>query len=101
MAASRALAGRVHGEIVDGLQDLYGDGVRDRGIRTALFAVLVRAEMPAILVELCFLSNPAEERRARTRAFQVEAARAMSRGIIGFLRDQGELPPPDPLDGTP
>ncbi len=100
VAASRALAERVHRELVGGLEEFYGDGeVRDRGLRTALFAVLVRAEMPAVLVELCFLSNPEEERRARTRAYQEEAAQAIAGGVIGFLRDQGQLPPPDPLAG--
>jgi N-acetylmuramoyl-L-alanine amidase len=100
VSASRALASRVHQELVDDLEEFYGDGeVRDRGLRTALFAVLVRAEMPAVLVELCFLSNRDEERRARTRAFQEEAAAAIAAGVIGFLRDQGELPPPDPLAG--
>lgn len=101
VSASRALATRVHQELVDALDEFYGDGeVRDRGLRTALFAVLVRAEMPAVLVELCFLSNCDEERRARTRAFQAEAAVAIASGVIGFLRDQGELPPPDPLAGA-
>ncbi len=96
---SRALSRRVHAELLDGLGEFYGDDEgMDRGVRTALFAVLVRAQMPAVLVELCFLSNPEEEQRARTRAFQEEAAAAMADGIIGFLRDQGTLPPPDPLD---
>ncbi len=98
VSESRALARRVHAELLEGLGDFYGDDEgMDRGVRTALFAVLVRAQMPAVLVELCFLSNPEEEQRARTRAFQQEAAGAMADGIIGFLRDQGTLPPPDPL----
>lgn len=96
--ASRGVADRVHRRLVDGQAEFYGDTViRDRGLRTALFAVLVRAEMPAILVELCFLSNDDEERRARTRAYQEQAASAIAEGVIGFLRDQGRLPPPDPL----
>ena len=101
VAESRALARRVHGELLDGLGEFYGDDeVMDRGVRTALFAVLVRAQMPAVLVELCFLSNSEEEQRARTRAFQQEAAQAMAEGIIGFLRDQGTVAPPDPLGDT-
>ena len=96
--ASRALADRIQRQLVDDLTEFYGEEVqRDRGVRTALFAVLVRAEMPAVLVELCFLSHEDEERRARTRAFQEQAARAIADGVIGFLRDQGRLPPPDPL----
>ncbi len=96
--ASRALAQRVHGSLLDGLEEFYGESeVRDRGQRTALFAVLVRAEMPAVLVELCFLSNEEEERRARTHAYQEKVAECLADGIIGFLRDQGRLPPPDPL----
>lgn len=96
--ASRALADRIHRQLVDDLSEFYGDeSQRDRGVRTALFAVLVRAEMPAVLVELCFLSHEDEERRARTRAFQEQSAQAIANGIVGFLRDQGRLPPPDPL----
>lgn len=96
--ASRALADRLHRQLVDDLSEFYGDeSQRDRGVRTALFAVLVRAEMPAVLVELCFLSHEDEERRARTRAFQEQSAQAIADGIVGFLRDQGRLPPPDPL----
>ena len=99
---SRALAMRVHEELLERLEELYGeDAVRDRGVRTALFAVLVRAKMPAVLLELCFLSHPDEERRARTRAYQVEVAQAVADGLIGFLRDPGTLPPPDPMgEGT-
>lgn len=96
--ASRALAQRVHGSLLEGLEEFYGEAeVQDRGQRTALFAVLVRAEMPAVLVELCFLSNASEERRARTHAYQEKVAECLADGIIGFLRDQGRLPPPDPL----
>ena len=95
---SRALATRIHAELLDKLDEVYGDDdVNDRGIRTALFAVLVRAQMPAVLVELCFLSNEEEERRSRTRAYQEEVAQAIADGVIGYLRDQGEIPPPDPL----
>ena len=100
VGASRALADRVHRQLVDSLTEFYGDeALNDRGLRTALFAVLVRAEMPAVLVELCFLSNAEEERRARTRAYHEQAAAAIAEGIVGFLRDEGRLPPPDPLAG--
>jgi N-acetylmuramoyl-L-alanine amidase len=100
VGASRGLADRVHRQLVDSLSEFYGDDtLSDRGLRTALFAVLVRAEMPAVLVELCFLSNTEEERRARTRAYHEQVALAIAEGIIGFLRDEGRLPPPDPLAG--
>ncbi len=96
--ASRALADRLQRQLVDDLAEFYGDdSLNDRGVRTALFAVLVRAEMPAVLIELCFLSHAEEERRARTRAYQEQVALAIADGIIGFLRDRGSLPPPDPL----
>lgn len=56
------------------------------------FAVLKSADIPSILVETGFISNPAEERNLRSEAHQTKLAQAISRGIIQYF---DQHPPPD------
>jgi N-acetylmuramoyl-L-alanine amidase len=84
-ASSRRLAETLQREVVRTLNDFYGRRtVRDRGARTAPFWVLVDTEMPAVLVEVGYLTHPAEERRVRTRGYQELMAQALVRGIEDF-----------------
>ncbi len=57
---------------------------RDLGIFLANFAVLRLTRMPAILVELAFLSNPEEAALLATDSFRQKCAIGISRGIIDF-----------------
>ena len=56
-------------------------GASSRGIHTANFAVLRRAEYPAVLVECGYFSNPAEGRRCGSGAYREQLAEAITRGI--------------------
>lgn len=56
-------------------------GLPDRGIKAANFYVLKRTDMPAILTELAFISNSAEEYMMRTDDFLRRAAEAIAQGI--------------------
>ena len=58
------------------------DGDSDKEAR---FAVLTRTRVPAVLVELAFISNPAEERLLNNPDFQSSMARAIATGILRFL----------------
>ncbi|HOB44188.1 MAG TPA: N-acetylmuramoyl-L-alanine amidase, partial [Bacillota bacterium] len=71
----RALAQAVQQELVS------ATGLADRGVKEANFYVLRMTAMPAILVELAFLSNPEEERLLATSAFQEKCARAIWAGV--------------------
>ena len=51
------------------------------------FLVLFQADMPAILVEVGFVSNPAEAKRLRSGAFARKAAQGIAEGV-GAYRDQ-------------
>ena len=62
--------------------------IRDRGIKQAPFVVLTGATMPAILVEIGFLSNPAEADRLTSPEHQQALAGAIATGIDAFLRDR-------------
>jgi len=72
---SNRLARYVQAELVKAL------GLRDIGIRDANFAVLRTANMPAILAEVAFISNAAEEKMMRTDDFRNKVAEAIARGI--------------------
>jgi N-acetylmuramoyl-L-alanine amidase len=61
-------------------------GTRDRGVRQAPFHVLMGATMPAILVEVGFISNPDEERRLMQRSYQDKIVEAMARAVREFQR---------------
>jgi N-acetylmuramoyl-L-alanine amidase len=63
-------------------------GLRDRGVKQAPFVVLTGATMPAILVELGFLSNPSEAERLVQPESQQQLAEAVAAGIEDFLRRQ-------------
>jgi N-acetylmuramoyl-L-alanine amidase len=51
------------------------------------------AEMPSILVETAFISNPAEERRLADSQYRGEVARALLAGIKEYMATmQGSFP---------
>ncbi len=59
----------------------------DRGVRQAGFRVLVGAWMPAVLVEMGFLTHPQEARRLASTSYQRTLARALGDAILAY-RDQ-------------
>lgn len=56
-------------------------GRANRGVKTANYYVLRNTNMPAVLVELAFISNADEERLLRSAEFQEKCAAAIARGI--------------------
>ena len=72
---SEELASTVQCSMVESLQ------LADRGVKTANFYVLRHTQMPAILVEIGFINNPAEEGLLAAPAFQEKAAQAIAKGI--------------------
>lgn len=83
-------------------------GREDRGVRQAPFAVLRNAAMPAVLVELDFISNPTQEKFMASREGRDRLALAILRGVDSYRyindRDLGLTRPPLkplPAGGTP
>ena len=81
---ARDLARAVQGQLVRTVRSRVG-AVRDHGVKQALFYVLLGTEMPSILVETAFLSNPAEEARLKSAKYQEATAEAIARGVKDFL----------------
>jgi N-acetylmuramoyl-L-alanine amidase len=73
-------------DLAEAIQDRLNDtlGVRNRGIKQAPFRVLMGATMPAVLVEIAFISSPDEEKRLRDAAFKDRIADALAESIRRF-----------------
>ena len=69
-----------------------GSEKSNRGIKQNTFRVLKGATMPAVLVEVGFISNPQEEELLKTRQHQERIAEAMYRGVLRF-KDVYEFEP--------
>jgi N-acetylmuramoyl-L-alanine amidase len=54
-------------------------------VEQASFAVLKAPDVPSILVETAFISNPEEERRLNDEAYQDKLARALLEGIRDYI----------------
>ncbi|MCG6924917.1 MAG: N-acetylmuramoyl-L-alanine amidase [Acidobacteria bacterium] len=79
---SSALATRIQEELA------AVTGSESRGVKQAPFRVLVGAAMPAVLVEVAFISNPEEEKLLGSGAYQAKIARALMRGIARYRRER-------------
>ena len=60
---------------------------KSRGIKSARFAVLKGARMPAVLVEVGFITHPGEEARLRTADHRQKVAEGIRRGVLAFRSD--------------
>lgn len=60
--------------------------LRNRGIKRAPFFVLAGTKMPAILIELGFISNYYDRKKLNSASFRQSAAEAMFEAIMGFDR---------------
>ena len=60
-------------------------GRTNRGVKTANYYVLRRTNMPAVLTELAFISNPEEERLLASVTYQEKCALAIANGIGKFI----------------
>lgn len=83
---SSLFAGYVHNALVQSLKKKYKK-VRNLGVKRAPFTVLIDAEMPCILVETAFISNPAEARLLKSSTYQNLLARAITKGIRSFTSE--------------
>jgi N-acetylmuramoyl-L-alanine amidase len=81
---SREFAADVQHALHSGLA-AKSPGIRDRGVRKAPFIVLIGANMPSILAEISFVSNPGDEHRLRTPEYRQRIAESLYRGISKYV----------------
>lgn len=83
---SRELAQALHDHTLEAGRRVLPD-LADRGVRSAMFYVLVGARMPAVLLEASFLSNPAEARALRTERYREALADGIAEGLVRYLSE--------------
>ncbi|MBZ5719007.1 MAG: N-acetylmuramoyl-L-alanine amidase [Acidobacteriia bacterium] len=81
---SREFASDVQHALHSGLS-AKSPGIRDRGVKKAPFIVLIGANMPSILAEISFVSNPGDERRLETPEYRQRIAESLYRGVSKYV----------------
>jgi N-acetylmuramoyl-L-alanine amidase len=71
--------------------ELVSRNERNRGVRKAPFVVLIGANMPSVLAEISFLSNPTDERLLRNPAQRQRIALGLYRGMAEYLKSMNSL----------
>ncbi|HKF24940.1 MAG TPA: N-acetylmuramoyl-L-alanine amidase, partial [Candidatus Acidoferrum sp.] len=65
--------------------------IKNRGVRKAPFVVLIGADMPSILTEISFLSNPADEKLLKQPEHRQRVAEGIFQGITGYLQSLNSM----------
>jgi N-acetylmuramoyl-L-alanine amidase len=65
--------------------------VKDRGVRKAPFVVLIGADMPSILTEISFLSNPADEKLLKQPEYRQRVAEGLYQGVASYLQSMNSM----------
>jgi N-acetylmuramoyl-L-alanine amidase len=87
---SKELAGDIDDTLSQRLQ-LVSREERNRGVKKAPFVVLIGANMPSVLAEISFLSNPSDERLMRKPEQRQRIADGLYRGINNYLESLNSI----------
>ena len=87
---SKELAADIQGSLTKRLQRT-NHAIRDRGVRKAPFVVLIGANMPSILAEISFISNPADEQLLKKPENRQHVADGLYRGVETYLQSINSL----------
>ena len=77
--------------------------IKNRGVRKAPFVVLIGADMPSILTEISFLSNPADEQLLKKPEHRQRVAEGLFQGVASYLQSLNSVTlnlPPDTASNT-
>jgi N-acetylmuramoyl-L-alanine amidase len=87
---SKELANDIQDSLTHRLQ-LVNQNERNRGVKKAPFVVLIGANMPSVLSEISFISNPNDERLLRKTDQRQRVADGLYRGIASYLESLNSL----------
>ena len=62
--------------------------IKDRGVKQAPFVVLIGTEMPSIVIEVSFISNPRECKRLISEDYQNDLCKAITNGIRRYIEQK-------------
>jgi N-acetylmuramoyl-L-alanine amidase len=96
---SREFAADVQSSLHSGLA-ARNPGIRNRGVKKAPFIVLIGANMPSILAEISFVSNPGDEHRLETSEYRQRIAESLYRGIAKYVDGLSGVKMASKLDKT-
>jgi N-acetylmuramoyl-L-alanine amidase len=83
ISESREFAADVQQSLYSGLED-GNPGLKDRGVKKAPFVVLIGANMPSILAEISFLTNPDDAHELRDPEYRERIAESLYRGVSRY-----------------
>jgi N-acetylmuramoyl-L-alanine amidase len=86
---SLQLAHAVQASLVSSVKPVKGYLV-NLGVKRAFFYVLVKTDMPSILAEVGFISNPEEEKQLKQEGYRQKIAEALFQGIKNYVESRGQ-----------
>ncbi len=87
---SRDFAGIIQDSLAKRMEGI-NRGDRNRGVRKAPFVVLIGADMPSVLAEISFISNPADEQWLKKPENRQRVADGLYHGIESYLQSTNSL----------
>jgi N-acetylmuramoyl-L-alanine amidase len=87
---SKEFAGDIQDSLAKRMQKA-SKSVKDRGVRKAPFVVLIGADMPSILTEISFLSNPADEKLLKQPEYRQRVAEGLYQGVANYLQSLNSM----------
>ncbi|WP_419804936.1 N-acetylmuramoyl-L-alanine amidase [Terriglobus sp.] len=87
---SREFAQDVEQSLYTGLEK-GNSGLKNRGVKKAPFVVLIGANMPSILTEISFVTNPDDAAELRTGAYRERVAESIYKGVARYAQGLGGM----------
>jgi N-acetylmuramoyl-L-alanine amidase len=88
---SRSFAAVIQRAMATQLRDA-NSGIRNLGVKQAPFVVLIGADIPSVLIEIAFITNPQEGRLLKSGAFRQRIAQALFDAVRGYQKSLKSAP---------